>query len=156
MSLTARKTADVYSIEAASEISTLLDEQLLGAIQFLLDHAETSAEFDGLSHHRSGGRLWAEKSLDFGPKSTRFQPQHQGELKGGDKVGVHRQLGHALAGGPLLHTQVDEGPPQAAGLAGRQVKQLLADVLQELLRDEELGAPQGAVRVFGFFQASRN
>lgn len=135
-------------------LSALLDEQLLRAVELLFDDPEAGAELDGLSHHRHGGRLGAEKSLDFGPEAARLQPQHQGELKGRDEVGINGQLGHALAGGPLLHAQVDEGPPQATGLAGGQVQQLLPDVLQELVGDEQFGAAQSAVRVFGLFQAS--
>ena len=133
--------------------STFLNEQLFRTIQFLLNHAETSPKFNLLSHYRGGRRLCAKESLDFGPQPVRLQPQHQSQLEGGDQVGVYGQLPHALTDGPLLHTQVNEGPPQAAGLAGRQVKELLSDVLQEFLGDEQFGAAQGAVWVFGFSQA---
>lgn len=150
-------TKKTYTLNQECSLgSAFFDEQSFRTIQFLLDHAEAGAQLQGLPYRRGGGGLWAEEPLDLRPQPLRLEPQHQGELEGGDEVGVHGELLHALARLPALHAEVDEGPPQAAGLAGRQVQELLADVLQQFLGDEQFGTTQGALRVFGFSQGPGN
>lgn len=109
-------------------LSAFFDEQLFRAVQFLLDHSEARAQSNRLSLYGTGWRLCGEKPLNFGPQSSRIEPQHQCELEGRDEIWVHSDLFHTLTHLPLFHTEVYESPPQAAGLAGRQVKELLAYV----------------------------
>lgn len=84
------KNADNKTLMVPYSFSTFLNKQFFWTIQFLLDYTETSAKFNSLSHYWSGRRLCAKKSLDFRPQPTRFQPQHQSQLKSGDKVWVNR------------------------------------------------------------------
>lgn len=63
--------------------STLFNEQLLGAVEFLFDDSEASAQRQGLAVTRDQGRVGrTQQPLDLGPEA-RVQAQHQGQLKGG-------------------------------------------------------------------------
>lgn len=63
--------------------SALFDEQLLRAVQFLLDDSEACAQRQGLAVARDqGGVGRTQQPLDLGPEA-RVQTQHQGQLKGG-------------------------------------------------------------------------
>lgn len=63
--------------------STLFNEQLLGAVEFLFDDSEAGAQRQGLAVTRDQGRVGGtQQALDLGPEA-RVQTQHQGQLKGG-------------------------------------------------------------------------
>lgn len=120
--------------------SALLYEQLLRAVQLLLDDPEARAQLQ-----RRESRPRGEESLDLGPEA-RVQPEHQGELEGGYHGWVHGDVPHVVAGLAVLHAEVEEGPAQPAGLAAGQAQQLRPHLRQELGRHEEPGAALGTQR----------
>lgn len=118
----------------------LLYEQLLGAVQLLLDDPEARAQ---LQRRESWPR--GEESLDLGPQAG-VQPKHQGELKGGHHGRVHGDVPHVVAGLAVLHTEIKEGPAQPTRLAAGQAQQLRPHLRQQLGRHEEPGAALGSQR----------
>lgn len=125
--------------------SAFFYQKLLRAVQFSFNNSKSSAQFKCMSNNRRSRRPASEKPLDFRPKAPGVQPQHERELERRHQVRVDGDLSHGLAAAVLLHAQVDEGAAEAAGLADRQMHQLVADVLQEFLGNEQFGTVQDAV-----------